>query len=380
MKHLLNTCVILLCIVSVSAAFANPYSKADHDQSRPTVNTNSDMVRYRPALRQNEVLFVEDKAGTFGPPTSPDPLWDSLLTELIGTGNYGWFTTLDPDSNGPDLATMEQYELIIWNCYDYWWGAPTYPAALTSTDRTNISDLLFNGGKCWLIGQDALWSGVPLSWMDTHFHLQSAIQDYNYGIDSAHVEGQNEIAGFNMTVISDYLDNPLFSDDLTPDPAFAHSVLEDIDSAAVVGIFYPGQMDWQSAFWSIDLRDASFTYWPAISAMVSGMFTAFELTGINETPVGNPVQVLQLNVSPDPFVRATTISFEVPVASHVTVDVYNNVGQHINTLIDGYQSAGSHSIIWNRSDARGADVPNGVYFVRLTCDDLVSTANVIVTR
>lgn len=371
MKNMVKMCVLLLCIVSL--AVANPYAKADNDQSRPVVKDRSEMVRYIPATRQNEVLFVEDKAGTFGPPTQPDPLWDSLLTALVGAGNYGWFLTLEADSNGPDLATMEMYDLVIWNCYDYWWSSPD-PAALTTTDQANISDLLFNGGKCWLIGQDVLWSGVPTSWMNTHFHLQSAIQDYNYGIDSAHVEGQNEIAGFNMTVISDYTSNPLYTDDLTPDPAYAHSVLEDIDSAAVVGIFYPAG-DWDAAFWAIDLRDGPFAYWPAASAMVSGMLTAFGVTGVNEIPVENPVQVLQLNVSPDPFVRVTTISFEVPAASHVTLDVYNNVGQHITTLIDGYKNAGSHSITWNRNE-----IPNGVYFVRLTCDDLVSTANVIVTR
>ena len=371
MKNLLNTCVILLCIVSLG--FANPYAKADNDQSQPVVRDRSEMVRYIPATRQNDVLFVEDKAGTFGPLAQPDPLWDSLLTALVGAGNFGWFTTLEADSNGPDLATMEQYTLTIWNGYDYWWSAPD-PPVLTSTDRDNVSNLLFNGGKCWLIGQDVLWSGVPLTWMATHFYLQSAIQDYNYGIDSAHVEGQNEIAGFNMTVISDYESNPLYCDDLTPDAAFAHSVLEDIDSSACVGIFYPGP-DWQASFWSIDLRDAAFAYWPAASAMVSGMLTAFEVTGVNETPAENPVQTLQLNVSPDPFVRVTTISFEVPTASHVTVDVYNNLGQHVTTLVDGYQNAGSRSITWNRGD-----IPNGVYFVRLTCDDLVSTANVIVTR
>ncbi len=210
--------------------------------------------------------------------------------------------------------------------------------------------------------------------MNTHFHLQSAIQDYAYGIETTPVEGQNEIAGFNMIVMSDYESNPLYADDLVPDPAYAHSVLEDTDSSAVVGIFYPAG-DWHAAFWSIDLRDSLFAYWPAASAMVSGMFTAFGVTGVNEIPVENPVQVLQLNVSPDPFVRVTTISFEVPVASHVTLEVYNNLGQHITTLIDGYKNAGSHSITWNRNE-----IPNGVYFVRLTCDDLVSTANVIVTR
>jgi len=379
MKYLLNTCVILLCVVSLSAAFANPYSRADNEQSQPIARDRSEMTRYQPALRQNDVLFVEDKAGTFGPPTQPDPLWDSLLIELVGTGNFGWFTTLDPDSNGPDLATMEQYELVVWNCYDYWWSAPD-PAALTTTDMQNISDLLFNGGKIWLIGQDLLWSGVPYSWMDTHFHLQDANEDYNYSIDSAHVQGLAEISGFSMTVISDYTDNPLFTDELIPDPAFAHGVLEDTDSNKVVGIFYPGQMDWQSAFWAIDLRDATFSYWSAVTSMVSGMFTAFGLTGISELPADNPVRTLQLNVSPDPFVRVTTISFDVPAAANVTLKIYNKAGQYVTTLLDGRQSAGSHSITWDRMDTRGAEVSSGVYFVRLTCDDIVSSTSIVVAK
>ncbi|UCF70124.1 MAG: T9SS type A sorting domain-containing protein [candidate division WOR-3 bacterium] len=380
MKYLLNTCVILLCVVSLSAAFTNPYSKANTEQSQPVTRDISEMVRYKPALRQNDVLFVEDKAGTFGPVAQPDPLWDSLLTELIGTGNFGWFTTPDEISNGPDLATMEQYELIIWNCYDYWWSSPD-PAALTTDDMQNISDLLFGGGKVWLIGQDVLWSGVPAPWMDTHFHLTDANQDYNYGIDSAHVHGLDEINCFSMTVISDYASNPLYTDELFPDAAWGcHSVLEDVDSMVNIAIFYPGIGDWQSSFWAIDLRDASFTYWTEITSMVSGMFEAFGLTGVSEMPANDPARAIQLSVSPDPFVRFTTISFNIPASANVALKIYNNAGQYVNTLVEGRQNAGSYSITWDRKDSSGSVVSSGVYFVRLTSDDIVSSASIVVAK
>lgn len=379
MRNVLYTCVVILCAVSLSIASTNPYSRVENAQRQPVMTNTDEMIQYQPATRQNLVLFVEDKAGTFGPPTQPDPLWDSVLTELVGDGNFGWFTTLEADSNGPSTAIMEQYELVIWNCYDYWWSAPD-PAALTLTDRNNISDLLFNEGKCWLIGQDILWSGVPISWMDTHFHLQSANQDYNYGVDSANVHGLAEINCFSMTVTSDYTSNPLYTDELVPDPAFAHAVLEDVDSNKVVGIFYPGQMDWQSAFWSIDLRDATFSYWPQVTGMVGGMLEAFGVTGISEVPSQEPVRTLQLNISPDPFVHITTINFEVPAAAHVTLKLYNKAGQYVTTLMDGRQNAGPQSITWDRRDSRGAQVPNGVYFVRLTCDNAAATANIVVAK
>lgn len=375
MKRVLGMCMVLLCVASI--AFANPYSKADNDQNRPTMRSKIRTSQYRPALRQNEVLFVEDICGTFGPGTSPDPVWDAILTQLLGTGNYGWFTTPGDSADGPDLVTMEQYDLVVWNCYDYWFQGP---AALTPTDQLNISDYLFNGGKMWLIGQDLLWSGVPMPWMATHFFLADAVQDYNYGALFANVQGLDEISGFNMTVWPDYFSNPLYHDELIPDTLFAHAVLEDTDSMKTVGIFYPGQMDWQSAFWAIDIRDSTLTtYWTEVIGIASGMFTAFGVTGIDEFH-SDPVRALQLNISPAPFVHSTTISFEVPIATHVALNIYNKTGQYVTNLMDSRQNAGSYQVNWNRKDARGLEVPNGVYFVRLTCGDVSSTANIVVTK
>ena len=375
MKHLLHKCVIILCVVSLSVAFANSFSRLGNVESRPTINLDN-VPQYVPASRQYDVLFVADIAGTFGPATQPDPLWDSLLTELVGTGNYGWFTTDSTAADGPDLATMELYDLVIWNCYDYWFQGPM---ALTPQDQLNVSDLLFNGGKLWLIGQDVLWSGVPMAWMNTHFHLAGAVQDYNYSVDSLHAQGTNEISGYSMTVISDYASNPLFTDELIPDTLFAHGVIEDIDSNKVIGIYYPGQMDWQSAFWAVDLRDSLWFYWGEIIGMVGGMLGEFGVTGIDEFGA-EPVRHFDLNISPDPFVRTTTISFEVPNAAHVRLDIFNKAGQYVTNLMDSRQSAGTHQVNWNRRDARGMEVPNGVYFVRLTCDDVSSTANIVVTK
>ena len=380
MKHMLNICVVLLCIVSISMAAVNPYSRADNDSRRPATKPNTTQEsQYHPATRQNEVLFVEDRAGTFGPPGAPDPLWDGILTDLLGAGNYGWFTTAEDTSNGPDLATMQIYDLVIWNTYDYWWSPP---AALTDTDQVHLGDYLSLGGKVWLIGQDLLWSGVPMSWMNNYFHLVDAFQDYNAYVESTHVQGLAEISGFTMSVIPDYTSNDFFSDELVPDTTWAcHAVLEDTDSNKVVGIFYPGFGDWQSAFWSMDLRDSTLSnYWTEILGMAGGMLTAFGITGINEIPFKDPVRALQLNVSPAPFVHRTTISFQVSNPAHVSLKIYNRTGQYVATLMDGHQNAGSYNIDWNRRDARDIEVPNGVYFVRLTCGDLSSTANIVVTK
>jgi hypothetical protein len=333
---------------------------------------------YRPSFRQNGVLFVEDPGGlTFGPLTKPDPVWDSVLTELLGAGNYGWYgATIALDEDGPPLDTMSQYELVIWNTYDDWQSPP---AALTANDQTNVGNYLSIGGKVWLIGQDLLYTGVPYPWMDTYFHLTSAVEDYRWR-DTAWVplHGLAEINCISFLDTTDYQVNGFFPDELVPDTSWTcHGVLEDPDSAKIVGIFYPGIGDWQSAFWSIDgRRTEPFDQWVAI---VNGMLTAFGVIGVEEINTVTPAR-LQLNISPDPFVNTTTISFAVPNATDVSLTIYNRIGQHIATLVNEHKQEGSYSVNWNRKDVYGLEVPNGVYFVRLTCGDVSSTANVVIAR
>jgi uncharacterized repeat protein (TIGR01451 family) len=64
---------------------------------------------------------------------------------------------------------------------------------------------------------------------------------------------------------------------------------------------------------------------------------------------------------PNPFNPVTTIEYAVPEAANVTLRIYNVNGQLVETLVDGYQSAGVYRINW-----RATRHPSGVYFYRLT--------------
>ena len=68
---------------------------------------------------------------------------------------------------------------------------------------------------------------------------------------------------------------------------------------------------------------------------------------------------------PNPFNPSTAISFELPKATHVKLEVWSTTGQKITTLVDGQFSAGSHNVHWNAVDSRGMKVASGVYFYRL---------------
>ena len=60
---------------------------------------------------------------------------------------------------------------------------------------------------------------------------------------------------------------------------------------------------------------------------------------------------------PNPFNPTTTISFTLPVAGMVSIDVYNVAGQKVDTIVNEYMNTGSHSVVWD-----GSEFSTGVYF------------------
>ncbi len=74
--------------------------------------------------------------------------------------------------------------------------------------------------------------------------------------------------------------------------------------------------------------------------------------------------VLRQN-APNPFNPRTTIAFDLPSSSHVTVAIFDVAGRRVCTLVDELRSAGRHSVVWNGTDDEGRLLSSGVYFCRM---------------
>lgn len=68
---------------------------------------------------------------------------------------------------------------------------------------------------------------------------------------------------------------------------------------------------------------------------------------------------------PNPFNPTTTIRFDLPKESDVTLKVYNILGQEVATVVKGLQQAGFYSAEWSGKNQFGAQVATGVYFYRI---------------
>ena len=78
---------------------------------------------------------------------------------------------------------------------------------------------------------------------------------------------------------------------------------------------------------------------------------------------------------PNPFNPATTIKYALPKSEHVTLSVYNTLGQNIETLVDKYMPIGHHQVIFN-----GQHLPSGVYFYRLEAGEYIQTRKMLLVR
>jgi hypothetical protein len=84
---------------------------------------------------------------------------------------------------------------------------------------------------------------------------------------------------------------------------------------------------------------------------------------------------------PNPFRGKTTIQYQLPQDSQVSLKIYNIVGQLVKTLTDKDQDAGNYSVRWNGTDKNGIKVSSGVYFYRFVAQDLkISSLKYISTR
>ena len=71
---------------------------------------------------------------------------------------------------------------------------------------------------------------------------------------------------------------------------------------------------------------------------------------------------------PNPFDYRTSINFQLPKNTHVSLKVYDIRGRLVCTLLDGVQPAGRHQLDWDGKDSSGSQTSPGIYFVRLASE------------
>jgi len=83
---------------------------------------------------------------------------------------------------------------------------------------------------------------------------------------------------------------------------------------------------------------------------------------------------------PNPFRGRTTLTFDLPVAGHTSLMVYDIAGRRVATLANGVLSAGRHELAWDGRAENGASAPAGVYFCRLRSETFAESRRLLFLR
>lgn len=78
---------------------------------------------------------------------------------------------------------------------------------------------------------------------------------------------------------------------------------------------------------------------------------------------------------PNPFNPSTVVSFDLPVASRVSITVFNVLGQKVTTIVDEEMVAGSHEKSWDATE-----YSSGLYFYRIQADNFTETKKMLLLK
>lgn len=83
---------------------------------------------------------------------------------------------------------------------------------------------------------------------------------------------------------------------------------------------------------------------------------------------------------PNPFNPTTTIAFDMASDGQHRLAVYDATGKLVAVLSEGYAPAGHHNVMWNGTNMIGDQVAAGLYFCRLTAEEVSVTRKIVLIR
>jgi hypothetical protein len=95
----------------------------------------------------------------------------------------------------------------------------------------------------------------------------------------------------------------------------------------------------------------------------------------DETVSSQPATISLCGVHPNPFNPSTVASFELRVAGHVSLKVYDTAGRLVSTLVDGWREAGSHEVTFD-----GSNLSTGIYLLKLSAGDYTAVQKLVLLK
>jgi hypothetical protein len=119
---------------------------------------------------------------------------------------------------------------------------------------------------------------------------------------------------------------------------------------------------------------------PGNGATESDLRTRAGTTAVSEG-AASPAAGTRLSApAPNPFTAITRFTYSLAGNSRHRLAVYDVLGREVAVLVEGVGRDGSRAMEWDGRNQRGAELPSGVYFIRLESQSSVQVQKVVIAR
>jgi hypothetical protein len=226
----------------------------------------------------------------------------------------------------------------------------------------------------------------------TSFTLNvNPVQDVPYAFDWVSPNERDTINVDKNNTATEYVFKWYSSKDVDGDALTYHfyvadSLIEVLSDTTTVGTYQDFLDHWPLQFQMLPRMTFTFNVWVhdgTDSVKVTGeprkVFVNRYENLLTEGE-GIPTEFALHENYPNPFNPTTTLRFDLPEVSDITLTIYNMLGQKVRTFNYQNTSAGYHSVTWNATNDYGDPVGAGVYLYQLRANQYVKTRKMVLLK
>ncbi|MFC1569314.1 T9SS type A sorting domain-containing protein [bacterium] len=125
-------------------------------------------------------------------------------------------------------------------------------------------------------------------------------------------------------------------------------------------LLWPSHLGDNTYYWRILVKDNT-----GLVTSCESIFTLTLTTDVNSENQAIPSDFVLKQNYPNPFNGSTKIRYGLPRDEQISITVFNEQGQTVNTLWNDHQKAGYHTIDWHGYDDKNQSVSSGLYIIML---------------
>lgn len=104
------------------------------------------------------------------------------------------------------------------------------------------------------------------------------------------------------------------------------------------------------------------------------------IDGVSNEDLIIPDHEIEITNYPNPFNPETLINYQLSEVCRISLSIYNTKGQLINSLVDGIEQSGEHSVVWSGNDDNKEPVGSGIYFAKIKANTKESVKRMILLK